>query len=116
MYSAILKGKVEEAKREALRLNDEHSLVNDESDEGKINRSIANARADILTELYASYLVNEMESRRCFPKPMYELGIEALLIEEQMFHTDEECQLFSDQMDRIVATRLTARKGKKGKF
>lgn len=113
MYSAILKRKVEEAKREALRLNNERSLVKDES---KIDRSIVNARADILTELYASYLVNEIEYRRGFPEPMHELGIEALLVEEQMFHADEECQLFSDQIDGIVATRLISRKSEKGKL
>jgi hypothetical protein len=116
MYSAILKRKVEEAKRETLRLNSGYSLVEDESGEGKINRLIANARATILAELYASYLVNEMEYRRGFPKPIHESGIEALLVEEQIFHTDKECQLFSDQIDKIVETRLTTRKSKKGKL
>jgi hypothetical protein len=113
MYSAILKRKVEEAKLEAIISSKGLTLVENES---KIDRSIASARADILAELYTSYLVNEMEYRRGFPKPMYESGIEALLVEEQMFHTDEECQLFSDQIDKIVATRLTARKSKKGKL
>jgi hypothetical protein len=116
MYSAILKSKVDEANQEALRLNEECVLIENEGYESKIDRSIVNARASILTELYTSYLVNEMEYRRCFPEPIYELGIEALLIEEQMFHTDEECKLFSDQIDRIVATRLTTRNDEKGKL
>lgn len=109
MYSAILKRKVEEV----IILSKGLTLVENES---KIDRSIANARVDILAELYASYLVNEMGYKRGFPEPMHKSGIEALLVEEQIFHTDEECQLFSEWIDRIVETRLISHKNKKGKF